>query len=210
LEIANACHAGGGRFGMLAARLVAAVELLGRRRKKPRSRVIMIGTGPDASAGTVKLASMLTVSFGYAELSTRPIRFFVTVATPPLSPRVVEASLPRHTRDVRRDAPVNFALEVLNNLRPPRRPLIGSRHARAVLHPQHVGHRVRVPVRGRLIESGLILRVRARPNRAHSELLHHVGVIVEPGRDLLSARRSRRQGQRRQQKVIFCFQANHE
>ena len=89
---------------------------------------------------------------------------------------------PSHLRHIGRNPPVNFALEILLNLRAARRPLLRPRHLRSVLHRQHVRHAVGVRIGRGFIESGLIVRVGTAPQCFHAQLIHHVLMIIESRR----------------------------
>ena len=136
------------------------------------------GTGLVVFTGTVTLAWMSTVICGSAELSTCPASVRVSVHSGIDAVRRA-GNRPGNTRHIRRNTAVHFALKTLGNLRPPGGPLDGGGHRRSIVHLQHRRQGVFVRIGVCFIGSGRIIRVWPRSNRFHTNLIHHVLMVVK-------------------------------
>ena len=124
---------------------------------------------------------MFTLTSGYDALSTLPIELFAYDGPSPHGEVLGAIHDPCDLRHVLRHAPEDFAVELLDNLRPSLLPPDRrARHLAAVLQRQDF-RKVRVRVRERLVVVGVIGRgfVAARPwpQGGDAELLLHVLVI---------------------------------
>ena len=128
---------------------------------------------------------MFTLTSGYEALSTLPIELFAYDGPSPHGEVLSTIHDPGDRRHVLRHAPEDFAVELLDNLRPSLLPPDRrARHLAAVLQRQDF-RKVRVRVRERLVVVGVIGRrfVAARPwpEGGDAELLLHVLVIGSSG-----------------------------